>query len=1236
MDGDNDSISNLQTDSSDEFLSESKLVKRPQRTQAKKRTKLELDDDDDDDVKMKVEPKPASKLSVPRYKCPAEEILENEHLEIFGEEPSEVDDLHIPCRTLDDFVIYDVARNNQIVSIEEIDEEGRELRASGNVQAIMVSDDGPRDGGNVIEEEDDDEDFEIDENGDLNQTAPSRSQRVKLSTIFYWEVQLLDNGMSAIWLRTQYSWYKLVRPTEKYERFYIDIFKRIRLANLLITKMVNNTTATYQDFLSSMNQSPVGSSNSDDIGVRFYEQDIINNIDYICEEINVYLEDQDDYTIFNSPLLHKLTEIRNQDEGIGMVREPKPIDVRDSATRKTIRKIKKSEPEENPACVTSHIRNLAKGLFTRHIVMSKHLADVVAEIEEVKKTGDSSIIEDAVVEVIPQKRRGNLCKDKKVSWIGESVGSLRSKTYYSGAQIGEVELAIGDCVALDTRATEPDLVKIQYMYQDTFGVKYIHGRTLMSGKKTVLEDVSHPFELFLVDQCDTWKMSSIVKKCELKFLEPEEVEPQQQPHPDFYFIRYWYDPLSPTFEDIAKHELLPNGGKKLKRCYACDLERLEESKKFPHSVNKKGVRGFVFKGYEYHLYDFVYLLPSAPYGPYDIGQIVEILSSQEDMSDLSTVKIRRLARCDTLLPKYTSKTPQTNFDRKDARQLYITEQYVTVNIAKLEGTCWVQHQDTISDLDAYKDQVDTFYISGHRAHISGKEPLEDIRASSIRICGACQSARDTNERHAKRLQRKRKPLAALDIFSGCGGLTCGLKQSGVVETKYAIEFYSSAALSFERNFPGANVYNQCANLLLDRAIAVHHRGEELPPIKDHMNRVMPEMPAPQDVDFIYCGPPCQGFSGINRYKKANDIKNSLIATSLSYVDYYRPEYFLLENVRGMLAFKLGGEQDGTNRIKGGIKMGVVKFILRALTSMGYQTRFSVQQAGHHGLPQSRRRLFFWGAKRGSNLPEFPQPSNCFPKQGTLNINLPNGKSFTAIKRTIGHAPHFPVTVADAICDLPGFEYRNPEAVYKVEDPRPSIFKKLPVASGGYIGSMEMDYTNPPLTEYQRQLRRNAHKLHNHVTRGFNDLTTERICRVPMWAGADHSNLPEKLKPWCLSSPDSAASRHNGWKGLFGRLDFDGHFQTALTDMQPMGKQGTVIHPNQERVLTVRECARAQGFPDDFIFHSFNKQDVKDLHRQVGNAVPPPLAAALGRQLKAALMEALTDESESDDEEPPED
>ncbi len=65
---------------------------------------------------------------------------------------------------------------------------------------------------------------------------------------------------------------------------------------------------------------------------------------------------------------------------------------------------------------------------------------------------------------------------------------------------------------------------------------------------------------------------------------------------------------------------------------------------------------------------------------------------------------------------------------------------------------------------------------------------------------------------------------------------------------------------------------------------------------------------------------------------------------------------------------------------------------------------------------------------------------------------------------------------------------------------------------------------------------------------------------------------QPLVPWCLPN---TADRHNGWRGLFGRLDPSGHFPTSTTDPQPMGKVGQVFHPLQDRIVSVRECARSQ-------------------------------------------------------------
>ena len=70
----------------------------------------------------------------------------------------------------------------------------------------------------------------------------------------------------------------------------------------------------------------------------------------------------------------------------------------------------------------------------------------------------------------------------------------------------------------------------------------------------------------------------------------------------------------------------------------------------------------------------------------------------------------------------------------------------------------------------------------------------------------------------------------------------------------------------------------------------------------------------------------------------------------------------------------------------------------------------------------------------------------------------------------------------------------------------------------------------------------------------------------------------------------------------------------------MGKQGRVLHPDQHRVVSVRECARSQGFPDWYLFEG----DVLDKHRQVGNAVPPPMGKAIGLEILKAYAKTPKD------------
>lgn len=107
---------------------------------------------------------------------------------------------------------------------------------------------------------------------------------------------------------------------------------------------------------------------------------------------------------------------------------------------------------------------------------------------------------------------------------------------------------------------------------------------------------------------------------------------------------------------------------------------------------------------------------------------------------------------------------------------------------------------------------------------------------------------------------------------------------------------------------------------------------------------------------------------MNRFnsREYSQFKNSLVVSYLSYCDYYRPRFFVLENVRNFVSFK---------------KSMILKLTLRCLLKMGYQCTFGVLQAGQYGVPQTRRRAIILAAAPGEQLPYYPEPTHCFSPRG---------------------------------------------------------------------------------------------------------------------------------------------------------------------------------------------------------------------------------------------------------------
>ncbi|KAJ3022123.1 uroporphyrin-III C-methyltransferase [Thoreauomyces humboldtii] len=238
------------------------------------------------------------------------------------------------------------------------------------------------------------------------------------------------------------------------------------------------------------------------------------------------------------------------------------------------------------------------------------------------------------------------------------------------------------------------------------------------------------------------------------------------------------------------------------------------------------------------------------------------------------------------------------------------------------------------------------------------------------------------------------------------------------------------------------------------------------------------------------------------------------------------------------------------------------------------------------------------------------------------------KRFEPDSRSFRNAPLPAVTVWDAISDLPPFEFEAPvrsqslkkyqldalqsSEIYlkKRKLRRKHPIPSFPVADAQPVGLPSLPYTLPPLNEYQRSLRGSATTCTNHQTTAFGDLTVARIICVPYSRGADHRHLP------------SALAINRDINGPFTRMDPTHQFPVVTTAIHCAGKFGAVLHPIQDRIATARERARAQGFPDRFVFRAEpNKrgaEKVTDIYRQIGNAVPPPLARALGRRLLVAV------------------
>ncbi|CAI0473445.1 unnamed protein product, partial [Linum tenue] len=567
---------------------------------------------------------------------------------------------------------------------------------------------------------------------------------------------------------------------------------------------------------------------------------------------------------------------------------------------------------------------------------------------------------------------------------------------------------------------------------------------------------------------------------------------------------------------------------------------------------------------------------------------------------------------------------------------------------------WEGKRSPVPDCDYH---CDAQYLLPYASFVKFPSESTEASESSSTISQSCEVSQP-NE--------KSEPFTLLDLYSGCGGMSTGLclgsKLSGQqLVTKWAVDLNKYACESLKLNHPGTEVRNESVEDFLALLLeweklcirfslissddpekkqaypfdAEEDEGEDsegdddddetpddsesfevenilnicygkpddkdrglyfkvqwkgygpeydtwepldglgncLKAIRDFVtngfNRKM--LPLPGSIDVICGGPPCQGISGFNRFRNKDnpldDEKNKQLIVYMDVVKYLRPKYVLMENVVDILKFA-----DGF----------LGRYAIGRLIEMNYQTRVGMLAAGAYGLPQFRNRVFLWGALPTLDLPPYPLPTHDVLVRGVF----PNK-----------------------------FEVENGET------------------------RDEMPYTKEPETEFQRLIRLrtpealdlSSPSLNSHRPYELNADDYERVCHIPKKKGANFRDLPgvrvrddnkvefdPAIERVLLKSkkplvPDYAMSFVKGTSSKpFARLWWDETVPTVVTRAEPHNQ--AILHPEQDRVLSVRENARLQGFPDYYKLVG----PIKERYIQVGNAVAVPVARALGYALGMAL------------------
>jgi DNA (cytosine-5)-methyltransferase 1 len=306
-----------------------------------------------------------------------------------------------------------------------------------------------------------------------------------------------------------------------------------------------------------------------------------------------------------------------------------------------------------------------------------------------------------------------------------------------------------------------------------------------------------------------------------------------------------------------------------------------------------------------------------------------------------------------------------------------------------------------------------------------------------------------------------------------------------------------------------------------------------------------------DTDVIIGGPPCQSFS-LAGLRLADDPRGKLVAGFMDVIIRKKPQAFLMENVQGITSSKYEGRP-------------LLDYVREVFTLAGYSCSVVKVDASDYFVPQRRKRIILVGMLKAKS-----------------EFQLITSSEFrdTLIERTGLQWPATKIDVKSALDDLPAPNLRN----------------------ASVLNAYASEATNP----YQQLLRIDAPispTLHFHPTMSQRDASY--VKHIP--PGGNYEDIPVELETPRITRIKVTGGRTT----CYGRLHPDRPAYTINTYFN-RPNVGANYHHAQERLITVREALRLQSFPD-FFEPTFLNQ--RELHTQIGNAVPPLLGEALAISLR---------------------